>query len=86
MSIDAKSEVKVEKRQFVAKLKLKMLNMQKVTFSTSTPPPGGAFELLLHFSYIWNIVSLFSINNSLNVSLQVYARVSGFFWSKRPMT
>ncbi len=31
------------------------LNVQKVTFSISTPPPGGAFELLLHFSYVWNI-------------------------------
>ncbi len=40
----------------VAELKLKMLNMQKVTFSISPPPPGGAFELLLHFSYLWNFV------------------------------
>ncbi len=44
-SIDWKSEVKVEKRHLVAELKLKMLNKQRVTFSISTPPPGGAFEL-----------------------------------------
>ncbi len=42
-SIDGKNEVKVEKRQLVAELKLKMLNMQKVKFSISTPPPGGTF-------------------------------------------
>ena len=42
-SIDGKSEVKVEKCHLVAELKLKMLNMQKVTFLISTPPPGGAF-------------------------------------------
>ncbi len=48
--IDGKSEVKVEKRYLVVELKLKMLNMQKVPFSISTPPTGGAFELLLNFS------------------------------------
>ncbi len=69
-SIDGKSEVKVEKHHLLAELKLKMLNMQKVTFSILTPPPGGAFELLLHFSYLWNIAQkiviqifdMFSIN------------------------
>ncbi len=50
-SIDWKSEVKVEKRHLVVELKLKVLNMKKVTFSISTQPPGGAFELLLHFSH-----------------------------------
>ena len=50
-----KNEVKVKKCHLVAKLKLKMLNMQKVTFSISTPPPGGTFKLLLHFPYLWNI-------------------------------
>ena len=54
-SIDGKSEVKVEKCHLVVELKLKVLNMQKVTFSISTPPPGGACKLLLHFSYLWNI-------------------------------
>ncbi len=54
-SIDGKSEVKVEKRHLVAELKLKMLNVQKVIFSISTPPSDGAFELLLHFSHLWNI-------------------------------
>ncbi len=54
-SIDGKSEVKVEKHHLVVELKLKVLDMQKVTFSISTPPPGGAFELLLHFSHLWNI-------------------------------
>ncbi len=54
-SIDLKSEIKVEKRHLVAELKLKMLNMQKVTFSISTLPPGGTFELLLHFLHLWNI-------------------------------
>ena len=52
-SIDLKSEIKVEKRHLVAELKLKMLNMQKVTFSISTLPPGGAFKLLLHIFYLW---------------------------------
>ena len=64
-SIDGISEVKV------ADLKLKMLNMRKVTFSFSTLPPGGAFELLLHFPYLWyiaqkSIIQIFytlSINN-----------------------
>ncbi len=51
-SIDGKSEVKVEKCHLVAELKLKIPNMQNVTFSISTPPPGGAFELLLHISYL----------------------------------
>ncbi len=55
-SIDGKSEVKLEKCYLVEELKLKMLNSQKVTFSISTPPPGAAFELLLHFSHLWNIV------------------------------
>ncbi len=54
-SIDGKSEVKVEKRHLMVELKLKVLNMQKVTFSISTLPPGGAFELLLHFSHLLNI-------------------------------
>ena len=54
-SKDGESEVKVEKCHLVAELKLKMLNMQKVTFSISTPPPGSTFELLVHFSYLWII-------------------------------
>ena len=54
-SIDWKSEVRVEKRQLVLELILKVLNTQKVTFSISTTPPGGAFELLLHFSHLRNI-------------------------------
>ena len=69
-SIVGKSEVKVEKCHLVAELKLKMLNMQKVTFSISTPPPGGAFELLLHFSYLWNIVqkSIIQIFYTLSIN------------------
>ena len=47
-SIDGKSEVKVEKCHLVEELKLKMLNVQKI----SAQPPGGTFELLLHFSYL----------------------------------
>ena len=47
--IDEKSEVKVRKCHLMAELKLKMLNMHKVTFSISTPSQGGAFELLLCF-------------------------------------
>ncbi len=54
-SIDGKIEVKVEKRHLVVELKLKMLNMPKVTFSISTPPPGDTLERLLHFSHLWNI-------------------------------
>ncbi len=54
-SIDGKSEVGLEKYHLVAELKLNMLNMHKVTFSILTPPTAGAFELLLHFSYLWNI-------------------------------
>ncbi len=41
-----------KKHHLVVELTLIMLNMLKVTFSISTPPPGGAVELLLHFS-IW---------------------------------
>ncbi len=68
-SIDGKSEVKMEKCHLVAELKLKMLNMQKVTFSISTPPPGGAFELLLHFSYLRNIApkSIIQIFDTLSI-------------------
>ncbi len=54
-SIDGKSEVNVEKHHLVVELKLKMLYMQKVTLSISTLPPGGDFELLLHFSHLQNI-------------------------------
>ncbi len=54
-SIDEKSEDKVEQCHLVEELKLKMLNMQKVTFYISTLPPGGASEILLHFSYLQNI-------------------------------
>ncbi len=54
-STDGKSEVNVEKCHMVAELKLKMLNMQKVTFSISAPSPGGAFKPLLHFPGLWNI-------------------------------
>ena len=39
----------------LAELKLKILNMQRVTFSISTPSPSGAFGILLHFPYLWNI-------------------------------
>ncbi len=28
---------------------------EKVSFSISTLPPGDAFELWLHFSYLWTI-------------------------------
>ncbi len=45
-SIDEKREVRV---------KLKVLNVQILAFSISTPPPGGTFELLLHFFHLWNI-------------------------------
>ena len=44
-AIDGKSEVKVKKCHLVAELKLKTLNLQKVTFSISTLPPGDTFEL-----------------------------------------
>ena len=54
-SIDGKGEVNVEKRHLVAELKLKMLNMRKVTFSISTLPAGGTYELLLDFSCLWKI-------------------------------
>ncbi len=69
-SIDGKSEVKVEQRHLMEELKLKMLNMQKVTFSISTPPPGGTFELLLHFSYLWNIAqkSIIQIFDTLSIN------------------
>ncbi len=69
-SIDGKKEVKVEKRYLVAELKLKMLDMQKVTFSISTLPSGGAFELLLHFSYLWNIAekSIIQIFDTLSIN------------------
>ena len=69
-SIDNKSEVKVEKRHLMGKLKLKMLNMQNVTFSISTPPPGATFELLLHFFYLWNIAqkSIIKIFDTLSIN------------------
>ncbi len=69
-SIDGKSEVNMEKCHLVAELKLKMLNMQKVTFSISTSPPGGAFKLSLHFSYLWNIAqkSIIQIFDTLNIN------------------
>ncbi len=56
-SIDGKSEVNLEKTPPVEelKLKMKMLNMQKVTFSISTLPLGGTFKLLLHLFYLWAI-------------------------------
>ncbi len=54
-SIDGKSEVKVEKCHLEVELKLKMLNMQKLIFSISTPPPGGDFEPLFPFFHLWNI-------------------------------
>ncbi len=68
--IDGKSEVKVERCHIVVELKLKMLNMQKVTFSILTPPPGGIFELLLHFSYPWNIAqkSIIQISDMLSIN------------------
>ena len=43
--IDGKSEVKVEKCHLVVELKLKMLNLQEVTFSISALPQGDTFEL-----------------------------------------
>ena len=77
-SIDGKSEVKVEKCHLVAELKLKMLNMQKVTFSILTPPPGGTFELILHFSYLWNIAqkSIIQILDTLSIN--------NFHWNFAP--
>ncbi len=48
-SINGKSEVKVEKYHLLAELRLKMLNMQKVTFSISTTPPGGTFNFYSTF-------------------------------------
>ncbi len=68
--MDGKGEVKVKKCHLVAELKLKMLNMQKVTFSISPLPPGGAFELLLHFSYLWNIAqkSIIQIFDTLSIN------------------
>ena len=69
-SIDGKREVKVGKCNLVAELKLKVLNVQKVTFSISTPLSGGAFELLLHFSYLWNIAqkSIIQIFDMLSIN------------------
>ncbi len=69
-SIDGKSTVTVEKCNLVAELKSKMLNMQKVTFSISTPPPGGTFELLLHLSYLWDIAqkSIIQIFDMLSIN------------------
>ena len=64
-SIDGKSEVKVENCHLVTELKLKMLNVQQATFSISTQPPGGAFELLLHFFYLWNIAQKSIIQKSI---------------------
>ncbi len=46
--------------------------MQKVTFSISTRPPCGAFELLHHFSYLWNkiaqksIIQIFDMLSTVN--------------------
>ncbi len=62
----------------VAELKLKTSNMQKVTFSISTPPPGGAFELLLHFFYPCNI--------SQKSIIQIFYTLSinKFHWSFAP--
>ena len=87
-SIDGKSEVKMEKCHLVAELKLKMLNVQKVTFSISTPPPGGTFELLLHFSHLWNIAQksiiqifdTFSINKFHWILLHVYQVSLNCIW------
>ncbi len=60
----------MEKCYLMVELKLKMLNMQKVTFSISTPPPGGTFELLLHLSHLWNIAqkSIIQISDTLTIN------------------
>ena len=65
-----KDEVKVEKCHLMAELKLKMLNTQKVPFSFSTPPPGGTFEVSLHFSYLWYIAqkSIIQIFDTLSIN------------------
>ncbi len=52
-SIDEKMEITVEKCHQMAELKLKMLNLQKVTFSISALQPGDTFELWIHFSNLW---------------------------------
>ena len=69
-SIDRKSEVKVEKRHLLEELKLKMFDVQKATFFISTPPPRGAFEILLHFTYLWNMAqkSITQIFNTLSIN------------------
>ncbi len=54
-SIDEKTEVKVEKCHLVAELKLKMLNLQKVTFLISALPLGDTFQLWTHFSHLWSL-------------------------------
>ena len=61
---------KWKKRHLVAELKLKMFNMQKTTFLIPIPPPGGAFELLFHFSYLWNIAqtSIIQIFDMLSIN------------------
>ena len=77
-SIDGKSEVEVEKRHLVVELKLKMLNRQKVTFSISTLPPGGTFELLVHFSHLWAIAQ--------KSIIQIFDTLSNnkFHWNSAP--
>ncbi len=77
-SIDGKSEVKVDKCHLVAELKLKMLNMQKMTFSMSTPPPGDTFELLLHLSHLWN--------NAQKSFIQIFdmSSINKFHWNFAP--
>ncbi len=52
----------------VVELKLKMLNMQKVTISTL--PPGVYFELLLHFA-LKSIMSSI-LTNFTKILLHVY--------------
>ncbi len=54
-SIDGKTEAKAEKCRLVAELKLKMVNLQEVTFSISTLLPGDTFELLTHISHLWTL-------------------------------
>ncbi len=63
LSRGVKNGVKVEKRPLVTQLKLKM------SFSITTPPTGGTFELLLHFSYLWNIAqkSIIQIFDMLSI-------------------
>ena len=77
-SIDGKSKVEMKKCPLVAELKLKITNIQKVTFSISTPPPGGTFELLLHFSNLWNIAQK-SIIQIFDTS-----SINKFYWSFAP--